>query len=59
MDYQKHRNHTADGTDPWPGCQFCEQFIVQPAIREMGNAYPALTGRASIDLDELAVDEAA
>jgi hypothetical protein len=64
VNYQQHRNHLNDGTYPWPGCYWCQQFIVQPAIREMRNHYPRLTGRVftdldGIDLDELAAEEAA
>ena len=64
MDYQQHRNHVADGTDPWPGCYFCQQFIIEPALRAYRGEYGELKGRAfvdldGVDLDELAAEEAA
>ncbi len=52
--YIQHRNHVADGADPWPGCQFCEKWIIQPAIREFRGEYPGLDGRLFIDLEQLA-----
>jgi hypothetical protein len=39
MTYQQHRNHVIDGEYPWPECQFCELWIIRPAIREMRNDY--------------------
>ena len=57
MDYQQHRNHVADGTDPWPCCQFCEAFIVQPAMRELRGQYGSLEGRVFVDLAGAKLDE--
>jgi hypothetical protein len=59
MTYLQHRNHVADGTDPWPGCQFCEAFIIQPAIREYRGEYRSLKGRVFVDLDGAELDELA
>jgi hypothetical protein len=59
MDYQQHKNHTADGMGPWPCCQFCEQWIIQPAIREFRGEYRSLKGRVFVDLDGAQLDELA
>jgi hypothetical protein len=57
MTYLQHRNHVPDGMDPWPSCQFCQQFIVQPAIREYRGGYRSLKGRVFVDLDGAQLDE--
>ena len=64
MDYLQHKNHMADGTHPWPGCYFCELFIIQPAMHAYRGDYGELNGRPfveleGIDLEELAAEEAA
>lgn len=64
MNYLQHRNHIADGTYPWPGCQFCQHFIIEPAMRRRRGDYSELTGISfvdldGIDLDQLATEEAA
>jgi hypothetical protein len=65
MNYQQHRNHVQDGDYPWPNCQFCERFVIDPALRRMRgecSGDPAETNRHVISLDEfdeLAAEEAA
>jgi hypothetical protein len=53
VNYTQHRNHLADG-DLWPNCQFCQQFIIEPASRQARGecAGPASADRHVISLDE-------
>lgn len=59
MNYAQHRNHIADGTYPWPGCQLCYQFIIAPAMRAYRGDYGELKSKAFVDLDGIDLDQLA
>jgi hypothetical protein len=52
--YDDHLYHVNSGWFPLPAevCRYCDQFIIQPAIREMRNDYRT-NGRCATSIDDL------
>lgn len=53
MNYQRHRDHVADGTYPWPACPYCQAAI------KAANRDPAYDGALDLGYFSRRLDLAA
>jgi hypothetical protein len=52
MNYLQHCNHVVDGEAPIDGCYWCQQLIVDPAVRERRGDGREVAGRVPAWVDE-------